>query len=295
MAKNDSVDLSIIILSYNTKDLLYSCLTSVFASVLQDYRMEVIVCDNKSSDESIAMVKKEFGRVICIQNEKNLGFAAGNNPGIRRAKGRYILLLNSDTEVNADTFLEMISYMDKNENVGASTCKVMLPTGDIDPSCHRGFPTPWASITYLLKLEKLFPTSVWFGQYHQGYKGLTTIHEVDCIVGAFFMVRANVIKKVGLLDEDYFMYGEDIDWCYRIKKAGFKIIFNPETSILHRKKQSGRANSSKKRRTTTEIYFHRYNWLFYTKHYKEIYPWWLTMMVNDFYTIRIFLLERLGI
>ena len=185
-------------------------------------------------------------QVICIQNGKNLGFAAGNNPGIRRAKGRYILLLNSDTEVDADTFAKMLSYMDKNENVGASTCKVMLPTGDIDPSCHRGFPTPWASITYLLKLEKLFPTSVLFGQYHQGYKGLTTIHEVDCIVGAFFMVRANVIKKVGLLDEDYFMYGEDIDWCYRIKKAGWKIMFSPQTSILHRKKQSGRSNSSKK-------------------------------------------------
>ena len=295
MARSDNVDLSIIILSFNTKDLLRTCLTTVFASVLEDYQMEVIVCDNQSTDESVAMVKKEFGRVICIQNGKNLGFAAGNNPGIRRAKGRYILLLNTDTEVGADTFAKMISYMDTNQDVGASTCKVMLPTGDIDPACHRGFPTPWASITYLLKLEKLFPTSVLFGQYHQGYKGLTTIHEVDCIVGAFFMVRANVIKKIGLLDEDYFMYGEDIDWCYRIKKAGFKIVFNPETLILHRKKQSGRANILKKRRTETEIYFHRYNWLFYTKHYQKIYPWWLTMMVNDFYTIRIFLLERLGI
>ncbi len=295
MARSDNVDLSIIILSFNTKDLLRTCLTTVFASVLEDYQMEVIVCDNQSTDESVAMVKKEFGRVICIQNGKNLGFAAGNNPGIRRAKGRYILLLNTDTEVGADTFAKMISYMDTNQDVGASTCKVMLPTGDIDPACHRGFPTPWASITYLLKLEKLFPTSVLFGQYHQGYKGLTTIHEVDCIVGAFFMVRANVIKKIGLLDEDYFMYGEDIDWCYRIKKAGFKIVFNPETLILHRKKQSGRANILKKRRTETEIYFHRYNWLFYTKHYQKIYPWWLTMMVNDFYTIRIFLLERFGI
>ena len=295
MARNDTVDLSIIILSFNTKDLLRTCLTTVFASALEDYRMEVMVCDNKSSDESVAMVKKEFAQVVCIQNGKNLGFAAGNNPGIVRARGRYILLLNSDTEVGADTFAKMISYMDTNQDVGASTCKVMLPTGDIDPACHRGFPTPWASITYLLKLEKLFPTSVLFGQYHQGYKGFTTIHAVDCIVGAFFMVRANVIKKVGLLDEDYFMYGEDIDWCYRIKKAGFKIVFNPQTSILHRKKQSGRANSSKKTRTTTEVYFHRYNWLFYTKHYKKIYPWWLTMIVNDFYTIRIFLLERFGI
>lgn len=296
MAKNaNAVDVSIIILSYNTKDLLRTCLTTVFASLLGEYRMEVIVCDNASNDESLLMVKKEFPAVISIQNGKNLGFAAGNNPGIALSKGRYVLLLNSDTEVYKDTFATMISYMDKNEDVGVSTCKIVLPTGQIDMACHRGFPTPWASITYLLKLETLFPTSRLFGQYHQGYKGFSTIHEVDCIVGAFFMVRRTVIKKVGLLDEDYFMYGEDIDWCYRIKKAGWKIMYNPQTSILHRKKQSGRANTLNERRTTTEIYFHRYNWMFYTKHYKALYPWWLTMMVNDFYTLRIYLLERLGI
>ncbi|MEK7577076.1 MAG: glycosyltransferase family 2 protein [Patescibacteria group bacterium] len=295
MKKNDKVDLSVIILSYNTKELLRACLSTVFASLLGDYTMEVIVCDNASDDGSLEMVSKEFPEVIRIQNGKNIGFAAGNNSGIKKSKGRYILLLNSDTEVRETTFFSMISYMDAHHDVGVSTCKVLLPSGDLDPSCHRGFPTPWASLTYLLKLEKLFPTSTIFGQYHQGYKGLETIHEVDCIVGAFFMVRREVIEHVGLLDEDYFMYGEDIDWCYRIKKADWKIMFNPQTSILHRKKQSGRDNILKKRRNVTEVYFHRYNWLFYKKHYKKIYPWWITMMVDDFYTIRIFLLERIGI
>lgn len=295
MRKNANVDLSIIILSYNTKDLLRSCLASVFAYRPQQYRMEVIVCDNASNDGSLEMVKKEFPETIRIQNGQNKGFAGGNNPGIKRSNGRYILLLNSDTQVQKDTLETMISFMDTHEDVGASTCKVLLPSGQIDPACHRGFPTPWASITYLLKLEKLFPTSLLFGQYHQGYKGFTTSHQVDCIVGAFFMVRREVIEKVGLLDEDFFMYAEDIDWCFRIKQAGFTIMYTPQTSILHRKKQSGRANILKKRRLTTEVYFHRYNWLFYTKHYKKIYPWWVTMMVNDFYALRIFLLERIGI
>lgn len=295
MAINANIDISIVILSYNTKDLLRTCLTTVFSSALDTYRMEVIVCDNASVDGSLEMVAAQFPRVFTIQNGENRGFAAGNNPGIAKAKGRYILLLNSDTEVLSDTIATMISYMDIHNDVGVSTCKVLLPSGQLDPACHRGFPTPWASITYLLKLEKLFPRSALFGQYHQGYKGFTTIHEVDCIVGAFFMVRKEVIEKIGLLDEDYFMYAEDIDWCYRIKQAGWNIIFNPKTSILHRKKQSGRANILKDRRITTEVYFHRYNWLFYTKHYKKIYPWWLTMMVNDFYTIRIFLLERFNI
>lgn len=292
---NTSVDLSVIILSYNTKELLHACLTTVFASQLGKYSMEVIVCDNASSDGSLDMVKKDFPDAICIQNGKNKGFAAGNNPGIKKSKGRYVLLLNSDTEVHTHAFQTMISYMDADHAVGVSTCKVVLPSGAIDPACHRGFPTPWASITYLLKLEKLFPKSHLFGQYHQGYKDMHVTHEVDCIVGAFFMVRREVIDTVGLLDEDYFMYGEDIDWCYRIKHAGWKIMFNPEASILHRKKQSGRANVLKKTRSITEVYFHKYNWLFYKKHYKQIYPWWVTMMVNDFYTIRIFLLEHLSI
>ncbi|MEK7060665.1 MAG: glycosyltransferase family 2 protein [Patescibacteria group bacterium] len=295
MPINVNIDVSIIILSYNTKDLLRTCLKTVFSSVLDDYRMEVIVCDNASSDGSVEMVVREFPRVVTIQHDKNLGFAAGNNTGIKNAKGRYILLLNSDTELSSNTCATMILYMDTHTDIGASTCNVLLPSGAIDPACHRGFPTPWASITYFLKLEKLFPTSQLFGQYHQGYKGFTTIHEVDCIVGAFFMVRNEVIKTVGLLDEDFFMYAEDIDWCYRIKQAGWKIVFNPQTSLLHRKKQSGRANILKNRRIITEVYFHRYNWLFYTKHYKKIYPWWLTMMVNDFYTMRIFLLEHVGI
>lgn len=294
MKNNKSVDLSVVILNYNTKDLTRTCLTTLLASRLGQYTMEVIVCDNGSEDGSADMIAEEFPHVILVKNGKNLGFAAGNNPGIRRAKGRFVLLLNTDTEMHSDTLRVMIDFMDRNPDAGAATCKLLLPDGSMDPACHRGFPTPWVSLTYLLKLEKLFPKTKLFGEYHQGYKDLATIHEVDCIVGAFFMVRQEVIRQVGLLDEDYFMYGEDIDWAYRIRTAGWKIMYNPTGTMLHKKKQSGRANILAKRRVTTEIYFHKYNWLFYTKNYAAKYGPVLTFLVNSFYAIRLFFLEKLG-
>ncbi len=290
-----TIDLSVVILNYNTIELTRICLKTVFASTLGKYTMEVLVCDNGSADGSVEMIKREFPEAILIENKKNLGFAAGNNPGITRSRGRYVLLLNTDTEVPKNTFATMISFMDERPDVGASTCKILLPSGAMDPACHRGFPTPWASLTYMLKLEKLFPTSTIFGQYHQGYKDLSTIHEVDCIVGAFFLVRKSVIAQIGLMDEDYFMYGEDIDWAYKIRQKGWPIVYNPTVTILHKKKQSGRANPLQKRRTTTEIYFHTYNWLFYKKHYAKKYGPILTGIVNTFYMTRIFFLKQFGV
>lgn len=295
MPKNKPIlDLSVIILNFNTRELTRTCIRSVLSSRIAPYTMEVIVCDNGSTDGSVEMLRKEFPDVQIIQNKKNMGFAAGNNPGIRSSQGRYVLLLNSDTEVPKTTLSTMIAFMDEHPEAGASTCKLILPDGSMDPACHRGFPTPWAAFTYLTKLERLFPKSRLFGEYHQGYKDIGTIHEVDCIVGAFFLVRREVIQQVGLLDEDYFMYGEDIDWAYRIRERGWKILFNPTVTILHKKKQSGRSNAKRDRRVTTEIYFHRYNWLFYKKHFAKKYGWWLTALVNAFYITRIFLLERFG-
>lgn len=287
-------DISVVILNYNTIELTRVCLQTLYASHLGSYEMEIIVCDNGSEDGSVGMVKKEFPKTIIIENKKNLGYAAGNNPGIKRANGRFVLLLNSDTEVPPETISTMVRFMDEHADVGASTCKLFLPDGSMDPACHRGFPTPWASLTYVIKLEALFGHTKLFGQYHQGYKNLDTIHEVDCIVGAFFLVRHEVIEDIGLLDEDYFMYGEDIDWAYRMRQKGWKIMFNPAVSILHKKKQSGRAHSAVKRRVTTEIYFHTYNWLFYKKHYAKKYGVIMTFFVSVFYTIRLFMLRYFG-
>ena len=295
MNPKKEVDLSVVVLNFNTRDLTRACLQSVTGSRIGGYTIEVIVCDNGSTDGSDRMIEKEYPDITFIQNGRNVGFAAGNNPGIRTARGRYIVLLNSDTEVSPDAFSRMIAFMDAHPDAGAATCKLVLPDGTMDPACHRGFPTPWASFTYLLKLEKLFPKSRMFGQYHQGYKDLRTVHEVDCIVGAFFMVRRDVIRQVGLLDEDYFMYGEDIDWAYRIRKKGWKILFNPDITVLHKKKQSGRAHGAKDRQIATEIYFHTYNWLFYKKNYARRYGPVLNVCVGVFYTVRIYLLKHFGI
>jgi GT2 family glycosyltransferase len=288
-------DVSVIILNFNTLNLTRMCLESLAKSKLGRFTMEVIVCDNASTDGTETMVKKEFPNVIMIQNGKNVGFAAGNNPGIRRAKGRYILLLNSDTEVTPAAIATMVEFMDTHPKAGAATCKLVLPNGSMDPACHRGFPTPWAAITYLSKLERLFPKTKLFGEYHQGYKNLKTAHQVDAISGAFFIVPREVVAKVGLLDEAYFMYAEDIDWAYRIKKAGWEIWFNPKASVLHKKKQSGRANILRKRRVVTEIYFHKYNWLFYKKNFAPTYNPLVTLLVNCFYSTRLWFLEHLSV
>lgn len=290
-----AIDLSVIILNFNTRELTRACIWTVLASKLGGYTMEVIVCDNASDDDTMGMVRREFPGVILIDNRKNLGFAAGNNPGIRRARGRYVLLLNSDTEVPRDSLAAMVAFMDQDPGAGAATCKLLLPDGSMDPACHRGFPTPWVAFTYLAKLEKLFPKTRLFGQYHQQYKDLSAIHDVDCISGAFFLVRREVINQVGLLDEEYFMYGEDIDWAYRIRKAGWRIVYNPTVTVLHKKKQSGRANILRKRRVTTEIYFHTYNWLFYKKHFAATYGPVLTFMINSLYASRLFFLKKFSI
>lgn len=289
------IDLSVIILNYNTVDLTRICLKTVLASNLGNYKMEVIVCDNASTDGSLKILSSEFPGIILVDNKKNLGFAAGNNLGIKKARGRYILLLNSDTEVPKKTLAAMVAFMDKTPEAGAATCKLILPDGSMDPACHRGFPTPWVAFTYLARLEKLFPHTKLFGEYHQGYKNLNTIHEVDSISGAFFMVRREVVSKIGLMDEDYFMYGEDLDWAYRIREAGWKIFFNPTVTILHKKKQSGRASVFHARRVATEIYFHQYNWLFYKKHFEKRYGRIMAFFVNVFYSMRIFLLKKFSV
>ncbi len=288
-------DVSVIILSFNTLELTRACLQTVFASKLGRYTTEVIVCDNGSRDGSIEMISKEFPEVVLIDNKKNVGFAAGNNPGMKRARGRYILLLNSDTEVSPRAIAMMLDYLERSPDVGAATCKLVLPDGTIDPACHRGFPTPWAAFTYFVGLEKLFPASPLFGQYHQGYKDTATIHDVDVISGAFFFVRREVVQKVGVLDEDYYFYGEDMDWCYRIREAGWNIIFNPTVTVLHRKKQSGRANADRARRIRTELYFYQYNKLFYKKNYEAKYPRLLMSSIYFLFDLRIFFLTKLSV
>lgn len=261
--QKSEADLSIVIVSYNTQELLRTRLKTLQGAV--------IVVDNASGDGSYEMVKKEFSGVDLIKNRQNVGFARANNQGIQRAKSKYVLLLNTDCEATHRAITESLKFLDSHPEVGCMSCKLVLSDGTIDPACHRGFPSPWASLTYFLGLEKLFPASRIFGQYHQGYKPMGEIHDVDCISGAFFLVRREVIDEVGLLDEAFFMYGEDIDWCFRIRKAGYRIQFYPHVSVVHKKHQSGLAHADSQLRLNTQKHFYDAMKLFYDKHYRKRY------------------------
>ena len=271
---------SVIILSYNTKSLLEECLRAVYNSKnIDKEELEVIVVDNNSSDDSCEMVSKKFAQARLIKNKENIGYSAGNNAGIKIATGSYILLLNSDAVVEKDTLKTMLDFMDQNQLLGVSTCRVELPNGELDWACHRGFPTPWNAFTYFAGFERLFPKSRVFSGYHQSWKDLKKPHEVDVISGAFFLIRREIINKVGLLDERFFMYGEDIDLCYRIRQAGYRIMFNPSVKVLHHKKQSGRNKDDEEIRKQSERFFFETMELFYRKHYVHKYPWIVSELV----------------
>lgn len=281
------VDLSVIILNYNTKDLLTKCLEAVFASELDGRQVEVLVVDNASTDGSGEMVKKEFPQVRLIQSQKNLGFSGGNNLGLKKAKGRYILFLNPDTEVFPEALVKMIEFMDGHPQVGVSTPKTLLFSGEMDPDCHRGFPTPWASVCYFLGLERIFPKSRIFGQYHQFYLDLNQVHEIDAGFGTFMFVRREALEEAGDWDEDYFFYGEDLDLFYRIKKAGWKAMFYPEALLYHhkgaasglRKESKGVTKVDRKTRIRAARASIRAMEIFYQKFYRDKYPSWLTLIV----------------
>mgnify|MGYP002398446200 CR=1 FL=1 len=270
---NRGMDLSILIVNYNTRELTLDAIRSVYASVTK-YAYEVILIDNHSSDGSVEAISKAYPQVKLIENTENVGFARANNQGIRQASGRYVLLLNSDTIIQPDTLEIMLDFMDRHPTVGASGCKVVLPDGSLDKACRRGFPTPGASFCYLFGLSKLFPKVPRFNQYQLGHLDPDEEYPVDCLVGAFMLVRREAIEQAGLLDETFFMYGEDIDWCYRIKQAGWQIYYFPKTSIVHYK------GAGKKHKPPKIVYeFHRAMILFHRKHYHRHYSWLVNSMV----------------
>jgi len=296
-----TVDLSIIILSYNTKELIKNCLYSIVGGIVDGKKFlntEVIVVDNNSSDGSVELIKSIVPdlekkaqnknlKIKIIKNKENLGFSKGNNVGLRKAKGEYLLFLNSDTEVFPGSLVKAWEFMKKHAEVGSLTPKTLLTSGKMDPDCHRGFPTPWASFSYFLGLEKLFPQSKIFGQYHKFYLNLDENHEIEAGAGAFMMVPRKVIEKVGGWDENYFFYGEDLDFYYRIKKAGFKVMFYAKPLLKHykgassglRKESKNIAKNSKENQIRVAKASVEAMEIFYKKFYKDIYPKWLTRLV----------------
>ncbi len=257
------MDLSIIIVNYNTLELTKQTLNSIYRTQ-HPFDYEIFVVDNHSQDDSVQMIKRDFPDVKLIVNDQNVGFSKANNIALKRAKGRFILLLNSDTVVQELCLEKSLEYLKAHPCVGALGCKVMLENGSLDHACKRGFPTPMASFYYMLRLDKLFPNSRRFGAYDLTYLSENEIHEVDSLTGAFMMLPKEVIEAVGLLDEDFFMYGEDIDWCYRIRQKGWKIIYYPHAVIIHFK-----GGSSKKKPIKIIYEFHRSMYLFFRKHYRK--------------------------
>lgn len=258
------MDLSIIIVNYNTSALIQQCLNSIL-NIDNICSYEIIVVDNNSQDNSVDIIKNNFPFVKLIVNYQNEGFAKANNKGIRQSQGRYILLLNSDTIVLPGAFQEVINFMDNDQSIGATGCKVIRPNGKLDLACRRSFHTPEVAFYRATGLSKLFPRSKRFGRYNLLYLDENETYEVDCIMGAYMMVRRETIEDVGVLDEDYFMYCEDADWCYRIKSKGWKIYYFPEATIIHLK-----GESTKKQSFRMIIEFHKSQYIYYRKnHAKE--------------------------
>ncbi|MCK4818743.1 glycosyltransferase family 2 protein, partial [bacterium] len=226
------IRLSIIIVSYNVKPFLEQALHSVRKALL-GIPSEVFVVDNGSGDGSVQLVREHFPEVCLIVNRENLGFARANNMALRKAKGDAICLLNPDTLVREDTFRVCIEYLNSNAEVGAVGCKILNPDGSLQLACRRSFPTPWVAFTKVIGLSRLFPGSRVFGKYNLTYLDSNEVAEVDSLSGSFMMVKQKVIKHVGLLDEIFFLYGEDLDWCYRIRQKGWKVVYLPDTQIIH--------------------------------------------------------------
>lgn len=282
------IDLSIVIVSYNTKELLEKCLDSIKNHEPKKRAYEIIIVDNNSSDGSAEMVRKNFSHVKFVQNEKNVGFSKANNEGVKNSRGKYVLFLNPDTVVREGTLDTVLSFLEEHKEAGAATCKVELPNGRLDDASHRGFPTPWNAFSHFSGLSKAFPKSKLFSGYSLGWMNKDEIHEIDACAGAFMMVRRSAGDDIGWWDEDFFWYGEDLDFCYRLKKNGWKIYYVPNVSILHYKGVSGgikkgslhltSADKETKRRAT-QARFDAMK-IFYKKHYIDIYPGFITWLVE---------------
>ncbi|MDP3180928.1 MAG: glycosyltransferase, partial [Bacteroidota bacterium] len=234
--------LTIIIVNYNVKYFLEQCLHSVYKAA-EKVIAEIIVVDNDSVDGSCQMIEDRFPDVKLISNKTNLGFSKANNQAIRISSGEYILLLNPDTVVEEDSFLKIVRFMDDTPDAGGLGVKMIDGKGRFLPESKRGLPTPEVAFWKMFGFSKLFPHSRYFSRYHLGYLSNDEIHEVDVLAGAFMLLRRKTLEKVGLLDEDYFMYGEDIDLSYRITLGGYKNYYFPETTIIHYKGESTKKGS----------------------------------------------------
>lgn len=255
--------LSIIIVNYNVTHFLEQCLHAV-RKALTEIEAEVFVVDNNSVDGSCAMVKSKFPEVKLIENHENLGFSRANNQAILSARGEYVLLLNPDTVVQEDTFVKCLQFMDEHPQAGAMGVKMIDGKGRFLPESKRALPTPAVAFYKIFGLSRLFPRSKTFARYHLGYLDKDKTHEVEILSGAFMLMRKTALDKAGLLDETFFMYGEDIDLSYRILKSGFKVVYFADTTIIHYK-----GESTKKGSINYVLVFYNAMIIFAKKHFSQ--------------------------
>ncbi len=231
------MDISVIIVNYNVREFLNNALISLFKS-LEGYSSEVFVVDNASDDGSVELVQKNFPQVKLIANATNVGFAKANNQALALSTGRYLLLLNPDTLIQEDTFDKLIEFFESHPDAGMAGCKILNPDGTLQLPCRRSFPTPWTAFTKTFGLSSLFPKSKLFARYNLTYLDPDATYEVDAVSGSFMMITREVYDRIGGLDETFFMYGEDLDWCFRVQQSSLKVYYVPTTSIIHYKGES---------------------------------------------------------
>jgi GT2 family glycosyltransferase len=277
---------SIIVVTYESA----ATLPTLWASLrreLQEVKggSEVLMVDNDSSDDSFAMLmgiaaeaqsqhSPAVVRAEVVRNEHNVGFGRACNLALRQARGRYVLLLNPDTVVEPGAISKAIAYVDANPDVGILGPRIRLSDGQLDSPCRRSFKTPAIYFYKLSGLSRLFPRSRRFGRYYLSYLDETVIADVDAVIGAFMLVRREVIDQIGLMDEQFFMYCEDEDWCFRAKQAGWRVVYFPESVVWHRK-----GASAAKRPTRMVLEWHRSIFRFHRKNMALSYPWWVNQLV----------------
>ncbi len=260
------VDISIIIVNWNTRDLLKQSLSCVNAAI-GDLTHEMIVVDNDSSDGSLEMLREDFPQVRAIQNRENVGFAAANNQGIAIAQGRYILLLNSDAFLNPGALVKMVQAMDEYPDTGASGCRLVNADGSLQPSAYA-FSTLATELWQALWLDRLFPHSRVFGSYRMSYWSFDDLRQVDWVMGACILLQAEAVRQIGGMDERFFMYSEEMDLCYRLKRAGWKVRYIPDASATH---IWGASSQKLPEKTFLRLYNSRT--LYFRKHYGRFYAW----------------------
>ena len=254
------MDLSVVIVNYGTFELTRDTVNSIL-EYSYPFSMEIIVVDNASIDDSLSRLRQYFNdRVKFIASEKNNGFAAGNNQALKTVDSKYVLLLNSDTIVWKDTLEDIYNFMELNSDVGACGCQVLLEDNTLDKACKRSFPNVKNSFFRLFHI----PTSSKDDNYNLDDLDDDGVYEIDCLTGAFIFTRKSVLDDIGLLDETFFMYGEDIDFCYRIKEAGWKVIYYGKDKITHFK-----GASSKRQRPKLIYEFYRAMYIYYKKHHSQ--------------------------